>query len=123
MTENKVTTLQDIYKPLFENLVVEFSIPEKSKNGLILNDKQLKDLYNEQSTTLKVIAIADNVTNVKVGQYILPNPRCNLIQIPLIYRAATGVQHGQLHISEVLGIVDTDFAQIKNTETKETVIN
>ena len=122
---DKTTELKDIYTPLFENVVVEFNIPEKTKGGVILNDKAMEELRQKESPVMKIMAIGPDVKNLKVGDWILPSPNFRPMQVPLIYKnGKKGMQHGQIHISEILGIVDPIFAQFKPEEsTKETIIH
>jgi len=119
MSETK--ELKDIYTPLFEYVVVEFNIPEKTKGGVILSDKAMQELQQKESPVMKVVAIGKEVKTVNVGDWILPSPSFRPMQVPLLYKNAKGgLQHAQIHISEVMGVVDSEFAQLKPV-TKEAV--
>lgn len=123
----KITELKDIYTPLFESIVVEFIIPSKTKAGvhLLEGSQAAKEQQTKVNPCLKVIAIGEGVKNIKVGDWILPSVNMRPHQIPLIYKnAKEGTQHGQIHVSEVLGKVDPDFAQLQTlNEEKEKIIN
>lgn len=119
----KTVELKDIYTPLFENVVVEFIIPEKTKSGIHLSKEVMKRTVEDINPTMKIVAIGTGVKNVKVGDWVLPSPALRPLQVPLLYKdASKGVQHAQIHISDIMGIVDADFAQVKNIET-EKIIN
>ena len=70
-------------------------------------------------------AVGEKVTNVKVGEWILPSRNSRPLVIPLIYKGGEGLNHVQIHISEVMGIVDPLFAATllaqNQSETKETI--
>ena len=121
---DKVTQLKDIYTPLFEYVVIEFTIPTTvTKTNIKLQGEAAKEYQKEQTPVMKVIAVGNDVKTVKVGDWILPSPRFNPHQVPLLYKnSKEGTQHAQIHISEVMGIVDETFALIKNG-IKEPAIN
>ena len=121
-----MTELKEIYKPLFENIVVEFIIPGETKAGvkLLEGSQAAKDQQSKINPVLKVVATGENVKTIKVGDWILPSPNFRPMQVPLIYKdGKKGVRHGQIHISEVLGIVDSTFAQVPFEDSKEKLIN
>ena len=124
----KVNTIEltDIYKILHvEQLVVEFNIPSKTSGGIILNDKAMQELRKNMSPCMKVVMVGSKITDIKPGDYILPSNDARFQQVALLYRnSREGLQQVQMHISDVLGVVDADFARIKTvTETKEQIIN
>lgn len=123
---DKTTELKDIYTVPFEQVVVEFNVPGKTQGGIILNDAAMAELRKKQSPCMKVIVVGEKVTIVKVGDYILPSNDARYQQVPLLYRnPKEGIQHAQLHVSDILGIVDTDFAKLQQLEStpKEKIIN
>ena len=122
--------LEEIYTPLFEHIVIEFNIPGKTKGGVILPDAVRKEEARKQSPAVRVVAIGEDVKNLAVGDYILTNDSPRITQVPLLYKdAKEGTQHGQIHVSEVMGIIDADFAKnIKSDDssdagTKEKIVN
>lgn len=124
---NKVIELKDVYVPLDEHIVVEVIIPSaKTKAGLDLIGKAAEEFKSSQTNVFKVIAVGPTVKDIKVGNWILPclsiyqrpNP------VPLVYKVSKeGIQHLQIHRSEIMGIVDSVFAQLKPEDNKEKIIN
>jgi co-chaperonin GroES (HSP10) len=122
----KMTELKDIYKPTTDHIVVEFEIVStKTKAGveLLEGSAAAKAYQAKQKPIMKIIHVAENVTHLKAGDWILPHPSFRPTQVPLIYNdASKGMQHMQIHVSDVMGIVDSAFATFQPTE-KETIIN
>ena len=125
-----ITQLKDIYKPLFDQVVIEFNIPGKTKSGIHLQGQAAKEHQMNTSPIMKVVAIGTKhdgtpLDGISVGDYVLPSPRFNPHQVPLVYKnAKEGLQHAQIHVSEIMGVVNTLFAKsLLSTETKETTIN
>ncbi len=119
--------LKEIYEPFFECIVVEFNVPGKTKGGIILGDKAMEERRKKMSPAMKVIAVGPNVTTVKLDEWILPSNDARFQQVPLLFRnPKEGIQHAQMHISDVLGKINTEFAlaqiaEMEKEDVKETI--
>lgn len=121
-----MTELKDIYVPAGENVVIQFEIPDpKTKKARIeLMGKAAKEYQDEhRSPVMQIIQIGPDVKNFKIGDWILPYAYFKPHQVPLLYKnTQLGIQHAQIHVSEIMGKVDSHFAVLQ-TETKELTVN
>ena len=83
-----------------------------------------KEFEKDINVAYKVVAIAEDVKGIKVGDWILPYPDCSPKQVPLIYKdIKSGKVQAQLHISQIMGIVDPEYALVANNSTLKSVVN
>jgi len=124
MREEKTTVkLADIYKPLSAQVVVEVTMPSKTKSGIILNEEAMKELRAKQSPAVKVVAIGPDVKSVKIDDYVLLNSDARFTNLPLIYTSIEeGIKHIQLHEVDILGIVDTTYQAVLENRSKESTL-
>lgn len=113
MNANQVQ-LSDIYEPMLANVVLEIITPIKTKGGVILSDKAMEELRKDLNPALRVVAVGPEVKTIKVGDWVLPNGDARPNQIMLVHTdKQAGIAHIQVHETEILGIVDSHFAQAK----------
>ena len=86
--------------------------------------KAAKEYQEEhRSPVMQIIATGPDVKTFKVGDWILPYAYFKPCQVPLLYKnAQVGIQQAQIHVSEIMGIVDPHFAVFKVAD-KESIIN
>lgn len=105
--ENKQTELHEIYTPIGDFIVVEFTVPQKTKGGIMLTDNA-KEEYSKQMAW-KVIAKGKDVKYTEIGDYVLIGPGARPMGIPLLRTQEDTTQHVQIHEYEILGKVDREF--------------
>lgn len=118
MTE-KTTELSKIYTPSSAHVVLEIMIPTKTKGGVILSDTVRDQLVKKLNPALKVVAVGPDVKSVKVNDWVLPNTHAMGNHIRLVHKDPQGsLAHYQFHETEILGIVNTEFAEANHLENQ-----
>ena len=124
MKKDQTVNLSEVYEPLYENIVIEFEALKETKSGIQLSDNVSSKFEKEMNVVYKVVAVAKDVKEIKLGDWVLPSPDCIPKQIPLIYRnTKSGKVQAQIHISQILGIVDPEYALVANNSALKSVVN
>lgn len=91
--------LTDVYTPLGKQVVIEHYQEAKTKKGIIIPEQ-----YRKKNVICEVIAVGEQVTNVKVGDYVIVGPSCRPMEIPFI-----ADNHMQIFDYDVIGKVSKEF--------------
>jgi len=87
------------YEPLGNHIVVEMpSVEKETKSGIIKSQQMLKEEESKRDGHAKVVAVSDDVKNVKVGDTIIPKGQGFMVMVDEI-------EYFQMNMFDVLGIV------------------
>jgi co-chaperonin GroES (HSP10) len=87
------------YEPLGNHIVVEMPQVEKETvSGIIKSDMMLKEEADKRDGHAKVVAVSQDVKNVKVGDTVIPKGQGFMVMVD-------EVEYFQMNMFDVLGIV------------------
>lgn len=91
--------LTDVYTPLGKQVVIEHYVESKTKKGIIIPEQ-----YRKKNLICEVIAVGEQVTNVKTGDYVIVGPSCRPMEIPFV-----ADNHMQIFDYDIIGKVTKEF--------------
>jgi len=87
------------YEPLGNHIVVEMPQVEKeTASGIIKSELMLREEADKRDGHAKVVAVSQDVKNVKVGDTIIPKGQGFMVMVE-------DVEYFQMNMFDVLGIV------------------
>jgi co-chaperonin GroES (HSP10) len=87
------------YEPLGNHIVVEMpSVEKETKSGIIKSQQMLKEEESKRDGHAKVVAVSQEVKNVKIGDTVIPKGQGFMVMIDEI-------EYFQMNMFDVLGIV------------------
>ena len=87
------------YEPLGNHIVVEMPQVEKeTASGIIKSELMLREEADKRDGHAKVVAVSQDVKNVKVGDTVIPKGQGFMVMID-------EVEYFQMNMFDVLGIV------------------
>ena len=87
------------YEPLGPHIVVEMPQVEKeTASGIIKSELMLKEEADKRDGHAKVVAVSQDVKNVKVGDTVIPKGQGFMVMVD-------EVEYFQMNMFDVLGIV------------------
>jgi len=87
------------YEPLGNHIVVEMPQVEKeTSSGIIKSELMLREEADKRDGHAKVVAVSQDVKNVKVGDTIIPKGQGFMVMVE-------DVEYFQMNMFDVLGIV------------------
>ena len=87
------------YEPLGSHIVVEMpQVAKETESGIIKSESMLKEERDKRDGHAKVVAVSQEVKNVKVGDIVIPKGQGFMVKVD-------DVEYFQMNIFDVLGIV------------------
>ena len=87
------------YEPLGQHIVVEMpKVAKETDTGIIKSDSMIKEEEDKRDGHAKVVAVSQEVTNVKVGDTVIPKGQGFMVMVD-------GIEYFQMNMFDVLGIV------------------
>ncbi len=87
------------YEPLGQHIVVEMpEVAKETDSGIIKSDSMIKEEEEKRDGHAKVVAVSQEVKNVKVGDIVIPKGQGFMVNVD-------GVEYFQMNMFDVLGIV------------------
>lgn len=92
-------SLEKLYTPTADQVVIEYNMEKKTKTGLHIPDSnQKKDMVQ------RIVAVGPDVKAYKVGDYVLVSPMARPIEIALLQD-----NHVQIWERDLAGKVSPDY--------------
>ena len=92
------------YEPLGNHIVVEMpDVAEETDSGIIKSESMLKEERDKRDGHAKVVAVSQEVKNVKVGDTVIPKGQGFMVNVE-------GIEYFQINMYDVLGIVKQNGA-------------
>jgi len=92
------------YEPLGNHIVVEMpSVEKETKSGIIKSQQMLKEEESKRDGHAKVVAVSQEVKNVKIGDTVIPKGQGFMVMIDEI-------EYFQMNMFDVLGVVKENGA-------------
>ena len=87
------------YEPLGSHIVVEMpQVMKETESGIIKSESMLKEERDKKDGHAKVVAVSQEVKNVKVGDTVIPKGQGFMVNVE-------GIEYFQINMYDVLGIV------------------
>ena len=87
------------YEPLGQHIVVEMpKVARETDTGIIKSDSMIKEEEDKKDGHAKVVAVSQEVKNVKVGDIVIPKGQGFMVNVD-------GIEYFQMNMFDVLGIV------------------
>ena len=92
------------YEPLGNHIVVEMpDVATETDSGIIKSESMLKEERDKKDGHAKVVAVSQEVKNVKVGDTVIPKGQGFMVNVE-------GIEYFQINMYDVLGIVKQNGA-------------
>ena len=92
------------YEPLGNHIVVEMpDVAKETESGIIKSESMLKEERDKKDGHAKVVAVSQEVKNVKVGDTVIPKGQGFMVNVE-------GIEYFQINMYDVLGIVKQNGA-------------
>ena len=92
------------YEPLGQHIVVEMpQVAKETESGIIKSESMLKEERDKKDGHAKVVAVSQEVKNVKVGDTVIPKGQGFMVNVE-------GIEYFQINMYDVLGIVKQNGA-------------
>jgi len=92
------------YEPLGNHIVVEMpNVAKETESGIIKSESMLKEEADKRDGHAKVVAVSQEIENVKVGDIVIPKGQGFMVMID-------NVEYFQMNMFDVLGIVKQNGA-------------
>ena len=87
------------YEPLGNHIVVEMpQVMKETESGIIKSDSMIKEEEDKKDGHAKVVAVSQEVKNVKVGDTVIPKGQGFMVKVD-------DIEYFQMNMFDVLGIV------------------
>ena len=87
------------YEPLGNHIVVEMpNVAKETESGIIKSESMLKEEADKRDGHAKVVAVSQDVKNVKVGDIVIPKGQGFMVKVE-------DVEYFQMNMFDVLGII------------------
>ena len=87
------------YEPLGSHIVVEMpKVLKETDSGILKSDSMIKEEEDKKDGHAKVVAVSQEVKNVKVGDVVIPKGQGFMVNVD-------GIEYFQMNMFDVLGIV------------------
>jgi len=87
------------YEPLGQHIVVEMpNVAKETDSGIIKSESMLKEEREKKDGHAKVVAVSQEVKNVKVGDTVIPKGQGFMVMVE-------ETEYFQMNMYDVLGIV------------------
>jgi len=92
------------YEPLGNHIVVEMpNVAKETESGIIKSESMLKEEADKRDGHAKVVAVSQEIENVKVGDIVIPKGQGFMVMID-------NVEYFHMNMFDVLGIVKQNGA-------------
>ena len=87
------------YEPLGNHIVVEMpNVEKETDSGILKSDSMIKAERDKKDGHAKVVAVSQDVKNVKVGDTVIPKGQGFMVMVD-------NIEYFQMNMFDVLGIV------------------
>ena len=87
------------YEPLGNHIVVEMpDVANETDGGIIKSEAMLKEERDKRDGHAKVVAVSQDVKNVKIGDIVIPKGQGFMVKVE-------DVEYFQMNMFDVLGII------------------
>ena len=87
------------YEPLGNHIVVEMpDVAKETDSGIIKSEAMIKEEEDKKDGHAEVVAVSQDVKNVKVGDVVIPKGQGFMVNIE-------GTEYFQMNMFDVLGII------------------
>ena len=87
------------YEPLGNHIVVEMpDVAKETESGIIKSESMLKEEAEKRDGHAKVVAVSQEVKNVKVGDIVIPKGQGFMVKVG-------DIEYFQMNMFDVLGII------------------
>ena len=87
------------YEPLGNHIVVEMpDVAKETESGIIKSESMLKEEAEKRDGHATVVAVSQDVKEVKVGDVVIPKGQGFMVNVD-------GIEYFQMNMFDVLGIV------------------
>jgi co-chaperonin GroES (HSP10) len=105
--------MDKIYKPLSGNVIIQVKIPTKTESGIVLPESS-----RAPESFATVVAVADNITDVKVGdRVLLKNESHEIVPQKRVVILTSDIPDAELYfvqitVGTIMGVVTEEFEEL-----------